>query len=566
MLNEQEMLLNEILRRIAESLDISPTDYERAVQSYGAVGNWLERGFEDEAYPGSLSKPEIYPQGSIRIGTVVKPLRDSEDASYDVDIICELQYFNIESSSNNAEVIKQMVGKRLKSHVTYCDKLDDEGKRCWTLEYAKDNGIGFHIDVLPCVPDPIKGAEITKTNQSNSDTQNEFTKTTIALTDKEDGRSPPYKWRSSNPHGYAKWFQEQNTTFAQFATHQKQEIFANTRNQTNRLPLYENVQAVPDQLVRTPLQRAIQILKRHRDIRFSNQRQGDFIGNPKFKPVSIIITTLAARLYEDEGDVLSALINIVTKLSYHSALVENRYAQLDESVAQRELIRRKSDGTWEIQNPVNPSENFSDRWHEDNHARAKAFFVWMASVKSDIQDAVKEYKSHELKKLLGDRFGERSLNEAWTGYEKDHNNQSKDLIIGASRALARFDVPHRQPPIWPVLKSYSVNISARIKINGSWVDFNSDCNPLPKHCDLLFLARTDVPKPFNVYWQVVNTGREAEIVAQLRGEIFASKTAGVGGLTQKEATRYKGMHWIECFIVKNGKCVARSDEFVVNIM
>jgi len=79
MLSEQETRLSKILRRIAESLDISPTDYERAVQSYESLGSWLEDGFEDEAYPGSSAKPEVYPQGSIRIGTVVKPLRNSDD-------------------------------------------------------------------------------------------------------------------------------------------------------------------------------------------------------------------------------------------------------------------------------------------------------------------------------------------------------------------------------------------------------------------------------------------------------------------------------------------------------
>jgi len=36
-------------------------------------------------------------------------------------------------------------------------------------------------------------------------------------------------------------------------------------------------------------------------------------------------------------------------------------------------------------------------------------------------------------------------------------------------------------------------------------------------------------------------------------------------LERRESTLYKGMHWIECFIIKNGKCVARSSEFVVNI-
>ena len=565
MLSEEEMRLEEILRRIAESLDISPTDYERAVKSYAAVGNWLEDGFEDEAYPGSLAKPEIYPQGSIRIGTVVKPLRDSEDAAYDVDLICELQYTDIEWSSGNAEIVKRMVGERLKAHDVYCDKLDDEGKRCWTLEYAKDNGTGFHVDVLPCVPDPTTGAKITQINPSNPDTRNELTKTTIALTDKDDDRSPCYEWRSGNPHGYAEWFREQNTIFAQFAASQKQNIFNNARSPRTLQPLYESVQAVPDQLVRTPLQRTIQILKRHRDIRFSRQRQDDPLGNPKFKPISMIITTLAAKLYEGEGDVLSSLMNIVTKLSYYSVLVENRYAKLHESVAQLELIRRKSDGGWEIQNPVNPSENFADRWVEDNHARAKAFFKWVECVRQDMEESLMAGSANDLKQLLSDRLGERAINEAWSGYEKSSSGQSPSLVVSAPRALARFKVPHRQAPLWPIQPRYSVTVSGAATRDGFQPrQFSSDSQPLSKHCSLRFKAKTNTPWPYKVFWQVVNTDKEARAANCLRGGYYDGLIEK-GGRVRKESTLYSGMHWVECFIVKSGVCVARSGEFVVNI-
>lgn len=564
MLSGQERRLDEILNRIAQSLDISPTDYERAVKSYGAVGAWLEDGFEAGSYPDSLAKPEIYPQGSIKIGTVVKPLRDSEDA-YDVDIVCELQYLHIAWSSKNAEIVKQLVGNRLKAHGTYRDKMKDEGKRCWTLEYAKDNGIGFHIDVLPCVPDPERGAEITQNNPGNANTRTEITKTTIALTDKDEDRNPSYEWRSSNPKGYAEWFRRQNTNFEEFATNQKPEILERSQYPETLEALYASIEEVPDQLVRTPLQRTIQILKRHRDIRFGRKSEKDPLVNPKFKPISMIITTLTSRLYEGEGDVFSSLKNILTKLSHYAALIENRYAVLHETVAQPELIRRGEDGTWEIQNPVNPSENFADRWHEDNHARAKAFFRWVACVRGDIEKALKCGPATDLKRLLSARFGERTLNEAWSSYEKSQSNQSEVIAAGTSRTLARFNAAHRQPPLWPVRRNHSVNIWARIKINDSWSAFASDCRPLPKRCELLFSASTDVPKPFDVYWQVVNTGTEANEAGQLRGQIFPSKTAGVGGLTQKETTLYTGMHWMECFIVKNGICVARSGEFVVNI-
>lgn len=56
---------------------------------------------------------------------------------------------------------------------------------------------------------------------------------------------------------------------------------------------------------KTPMQRCIQLLKQHR-----NQMFGDYDS----KPISIIITTLAARAYNGELDVEVALINILNKM------------------------------------------------------------------------------------------------------------------------------------------------------------------------------------------------------------------------------------------------------------
>ena len=53
------------------------------------------------------------------------------------------------------------------------------------------------------------------------------------------------------------------------------------------------VEDVKRRKVKTPLQRVVQILKRHRDIKFADDNSGN-------KPISIIITTIAGRLYEEE--------------------------------------------------------------------------------------------------------------------------------------------------------------------------------------------------------------------------------------------------------------------------
>lgn len=83
---------------------------------------------------------------------------------------------------------------------------------------------------------------------------------------------------------------------------------------------------------------------------------------------------------------------------------------------------------------------------------------------------------------------------------------------------------------------------------------------VPKHRELLFrITGTDVPPPFQVFWKARNTGEEAKRLGQLRGEIHPDE----GRHQRKERTLYTGHHWMECYVVKDGICVARSHEPVI---
>ena len=337
------------LENVAEDLDIPPGKYQDAVDRYQAVGGWLE----EAQYPECTDLPSIYPQGSFRLGTVVRPLRDGIEADYDIDLVCELP---IAKQWTDACSVKTMVGDRLRQHHRYRRLLDREGKRCWTLKYAEQDGIGFHLDVLPSVPDPRGPLD-----------------TSIAITNRQGG---VYDWSASNPRGYGKWFDARNrAAFEMVLMEQKRAIQARTSM------IYASVDDVPDQLVRTTLQRSIQIMKRHRDVMFNNA------GNNGYAPISIIITTLAAELYLGERDLYSALTSIVSKLNDFAGLVDNQwFAMRDAALANP--IRRTHDGKWYIANPVNPEENFADRWHEQNHARARAFFQWTGALKEDFVDVL----------------------------------------------------------------------------------------------------------------------------------------------------------------------------------
>jgi len=513
-ISREEALLN-----AASKLDISPSKYRQAIERFQSIQTYLTEG----EYQDATGQPEIYLQGSFKLGTEIRPYKDSKDADYDIDIVCRLEH---EKEKTTADVVKHQVGDHLKEHGTYSKMLDDEGKRCWTLNYAEQDGIGFHMDILPSVQE-----------EWNTFSDHYWHRSAIAVTN-QNSEDNSYNWTTSNPKDFAEWFYDKNkATFDSVKLDQKQLLFESYRQDG----LFTDRDSIPNIHVKTSLQRAIQLLKRHRDVRFCHHE------NEKYKPISMIITVLATQAYRNESTIYETLGNLVDTFSRHADQMQPTF-RFDEAIANSSytLITRRADGTWNIPNPTNYGENFADKWHEDNHARAKAFFKWVTWVKDDFTNIAE------------------SLNESHYINALGFDEANRALTTSTIRALV-FNVPHREKPCWPISLVLSAKITAKFKNYRSWESFQSG-DPLKKKVDLLFTATTNVQSPFQVFWQVVNTGEEAENWGQLRGQIRPSTTAGVGGLTQKEATAYTGVHWVECFIVKNSMCVARSGEFIVRVV
>lgn len=76
---------NELIKSIIESLELPDSAYEKAKSRYENVGEWLGR--DESLCRGNA--PHIFPQGSFRLGTVIRPLDESE--TYDLDLACNLQ-------------------------------------------------------------------------------------------------------------------------------------------------------------------------------------------------------------------------------------------------------------------------------------------------------------------------------------------------------------------------------------------------------------------------------------------------------------------------------------------
>lgn len=59
-------------------------------------------------------------------------------------------------------------------------------------------------------------------------------------------------------------------------------------------------------------------------------------------------------------------------------------------------------------------------------------------------------------------------------------------------------------------------------------------------------------EPFDIYWKVKNVGEIARNRNQLRGQIIKTND-----YEHKEKTDFTGPHFVECYIVKNGVCIAK---------
>ena len=244
--------IDNMLRRIAKEIEINQMEFDRAVQSYNAVGAYLDNNIPEYDI-------KVVPQGSFRLGTVTKPITDEDE--YDIDLVAI-----IENQFATARELKKVVGDALKSSDRYSKKLK-EGKRCWTIEYADSSN--FHMDILPTM---------------KSDTYSVNKK--LIMTHKEDENSD-YEFRTTNPEAYYDWF-------AKKIEEEKRKL-AEDYAFRNKVEIVE----VPEYEVKTTLQIAIEIIKRYRDIKFEN--------NPEIKPISIIITTLIAEIYTGKESVFELI-------------------------------------------------------------------------------------------------------------------------------------------------------------------------------------------------------------------------------------------------------------------
>ena len=70
-----------------------------------------------------------------------------------------------------------------------------------------------------------------------------------------------------------------------------------------------------------------------------------------------------------------------------------------------------------------------------------------------------------------------------------------------------------------------------------------------------FIKSTDLEPPYQVKWKVKNIGNQA--INRERGQLLDSTSGKHLTSIRVENSNFDGEHWVECYLIKNGICVAR---------
>lgn len=251
--SDKKTQIDDLLDRMAAEVQLDDTRYDRMKGHYEAIKNWIE---DDEQFFKPY-KYDVYPHGSVRILTTVKPIGKDE---FDLDIAIHLK---AQWGNHTPERIYNELKRRLMEHEKY-SKILEAKNRCVRINYHGD----FHIDILPGIQ------------------EFEWDENRLKIPDRDLGR-----WVSSSPRGYANWFLGRNNMVV--------ESLLEKSLRAEKIPA-DNFKH------KKPLQRGVQLIKRFRDIYFQK--------DDTYRTSSIILTTIAGQFYNGEDSIFDTIDNIIKRI------------------------------------------------------------------------------------------------------------------------------------------------------------------------------------------------------------------------------------------------------------
>jgi hypothetical protein len=264
----------------------------------------------------------------------------------------------------------------------------------------------------------------------------------------------------------------------------------------------------------------------------------DFKNN--FSVKSVILTILLGEQVNDAAlwadpdhykDLPTALLNLLTDL--------NEYLQENPSMPS-------------IDDPSCPTENFNHRWDQDQYANFRNWVKTYTEWAKDAYDETDPEESHaKWRRLFGEKFGTYSTTEtkASEAHRAVAGVRDTEEFINNKFTVA-------------MNSSYSIKLQARTVGRNGWRSYalSTRGNRVDPGRSMNFTVKSmNVPGPYELWWKVRNVGPEAIKQNMIRGQIERDK----GSQSRTEPASFRGNHYVEAYVVKDGVVVAMDHHPVI---
>ena len=389
-----------LLADVAIGVQLSQTDYKKAVQRYRTIDAWIKR----QESPLGDRVELLYPQGSMAIGaTIASKLKTDE---FDIDVVAQLDLPDEVSPRESLDLLCMAIRGEQGSRYY---RMTERKTRCVTINYSDD----MHLDVTPALR--MRG---TPERQS------------WIFHHPPEAINEPGCRLVANPYGFAEWFKREtppDDDFADFFEERSADYELRHRSAK------ADSEPVPPQ--EPPFRKSksvivLQLLKRWRNVQYESRQVR--------RPPSIMIAKLVADV-ANHTDRLSEELLLQAK---HMRSVFCRSHSRGQCI--------------HIVNPVCAEDVLTDRWPRSLQDQARFIF--------DLEDLVEKVEwlvegrdLEGMQEILVRLFGEAPAKEAVrafnrrTGSEVGEGHSRYDsvkggLIIPASTGCAVGSSVARRPP------------------------------------------------------------------------------------------------------------------------
>jgi hypothetical protein len=381
---QRRRALTGILEYAVTSLELTSTQRESVEKTYHECGAHLSKSLGLAQHLG-----DIFPQGSMRLGTVIRPLRDITDF-FDIDVVFRVI---APAARTQPAVFRNAVGTHLREKYNGAVKPLAKG---WRLDFGVERD--YYVDVIPAM-DSARGGEV------------------IAITD-------DVNWKDSHPRGYAGWFEGHAKVMPVFGELALANRRLNSFNSAKIEPLPEHTD------FKLPLQRITQISKRHRDYYFNKKTK-----QPDLTTPSIVITTLLTKAYADS---VSAH---VYESGYDLLLVcaeeMQKYIRIE--------IGADNKAHYILENPSLPTENLLAKWSD--HRYAQAFYAWHKDFVAFLLQL--QATDAPLRRMLSEALGEKAITGAFAKQADSLNAARQHHLLSVTPAVGLTVGVGAAMPIYP---------------------------------------------------------------------------------------------------------------------